>query len=188
MITDLDRFTIAADRPLIEAIQKMDRFGSSTIFVVESKRLVGCLSDGDVRRMFMAKTLSHEVPITEVMVRDPRSCQASDDKQKVRAVMETNLIRHLPVLEGDILVGVLEHGDGDSRRIVGTNVEAAILCGGKGLRLGSLTKNTPKPLLSVGGIPLLISTIRKLARAGVQRVTLLTHYLHEQFEEARRKR
>lgn len=183
VITDLDRFTICAERPLIEAIQKMDRFGNSIIFVVDAQKLVGCISDGDIRRMFMRKALSHEVPIREVMVTEPISCQSGDNRDKIQAQMRVKRLRHMPVLEGERLVGILEEDDADARVIRGVEVEAAILCGGKGLRLGALTKKTPKPLLSVGGIPLLVSSIRKLARAGVERVNLLTHYLHEQFED-----
>lgn len=57
--------------------------------------------------------------------------------------------------------------------------QAVILCGGKGTRLKSLTKDTPKPLVEVSGVPLLDRTIRLLAAHGVEKVLLLAGHLSE---------
>ena len=46
--------------------------------------------------------------------------------------------------------------------------QAVILCGGKGTRLGEKTADFPKPLLDVGGVPLLDRTIQMLAAQGVE--------------------
>lgn len=58
--------------------------------------------------------------------------------------------------------------------------QAAILCGGLGTRLGSLTQNCPKPLLPVGGRPFLEILIEEIARQGVDRVLLLAAFESEQ--------
>ena len=57
-----------------------------------------------------------------------------------------------------------------------------LLVGGRGTRLGSLTDETPKPLLPVGGRPFLEHILEALATAGVREVVLSTGYLAEQFE------
>jgi UTP-glucose-1-phosphate uridylyltransferase len=49
--------------------------------------------------------------------------------------------------------------------------QAVILCGGLGTRLGDLTRNTPKPLLPVGGIPFLQILMQEITRAGSARST-----------------
>jgi D-glycero-D-manno-heptose 1,7-bisphosphate phosphatase len=69
------------------------------------------------------------------------------------------------------------------RRIV-TNrgLQAAILVGGRGTRLGSLTAATPKPMLSVAGKPMLEHLIVALVDQGVEQVVLLAGYLGEQLE------
>ena len=54
--------------------------------------------------------------------------------------------------------------------------QAVILCGGLGSRLGSLTADTPKPLLPVGGIPFLDVLLFELARHGVTRILLLAGF------------
>lgn len=54
--------------------------------------------------------------------------------------------------------------------------QAVILCGGRGTRLGALTRATPKPLLEVGGRPFLDHVIEELARQGVTRILLLAAF------------
>lgn len=61
-------------------------------------------------------------------------------------------------------------------------MEAVILCGGRGMRLGALSANTPKPLLPVGGAPFLHHLLTAMRHEGVTRVVLSAHYLAEQFE------
>lgn len=60
--------------------------------------------------------------------------------------------------------------------------QAVILCGGRGTRLGNLTKAVPKPLLPVAGEVLLDRSIRLLARHGIERVLLIAGHLGDQIE------
>jgi len=63
-------------------------------------------------------------------------------------------------------------------------VKAVLLAGGRGTRMGSLTDETPKPLLQVGGRLLIERAIEKLARAGISDVIISTGYRAEQFDDA----
>ena len=58
---------------------------------------------------------------------------------------------------------------------------AILLVGGRGTRLGSLTDQTPKPLLEVAGRPFIFHLLEHLASQGIARVTLATGYLASQF-------
>jgi MurNAc alpha-1-phosphate uridylyltransferase len=59
---------------------------------------------------------------------------------------------------------------------------AVILCAGLGTRMRPLTLTTPKPLLPLGGRPILAHTLEQLKKAGVKRVVINAHYLAEQVE------
>jgi D,D-heptose 1,7-bisphosphate phosphatase len=65
-----------------------------------------------------------------------------------------------------------------------TVTQCAVLAGGLGTRLGSLTEATPKPLLSRGGRPFLAWLLRELSRFGVNEFVLLTGHLSEEIERA----
>lgn len=60
---------------------------------------------------------------------------------------------------------------------------AMILCAGFGTRLNELTKDTPKPMLEVGGKPILEHTINNLKKAGVKDIIINLHYLHEKITD-----
>ena len=67
-------------------------------------------------------------------------------------------------------------------RSVGRNMKAMILAAGLGTRLGVITKDTPKPLIQVGGKPILEHVILKLKAAGVTSLVINLHYLAEKIE------
>ena len=59
------------------------------------------------------------------------------------------------------------------------NVPVFVLCGGRGTRLGLAADGRPKPMIEVGGEPLLIHLIRSYARFGFRRFVLCTGHRHE---------
>ena len=60
---------------------------------------------------------------------------------------------------------------------------AVVLAAGFGSRMGSYTKNIPKPLLPINGRPLLDYTIRQLASCGIKKLFLNTHYHANQIDD-----
>ncbi|MBB4132496.1 N-acetylmuramate alpha-1-phosphate uridylyltransferase MurU [Xanthomonas sp. 3075] len=62
-------------------------------------------------------------------------------------------------------------------------MKALIFAAGFGERMRPLTERTPKPLLSVGGTPLIVWHLRKLAALGVDEVVINTSWLAEQFPQ-----
>jgi dTDP-glucose pyrophosphorylase len=62
------------------------------------------------------------------------------------------------------------------------DVKAVLLAAGRGTRLGQLTAATPKPLLQVGGRPIIAHILDGLAAAGVAEVLIVVGYLGDQIE------
>lgn len=62
-------------------------------------------------------------------------------------------------------------------------IKAVILAAGFGSRMGVLTKNTPKPMLKVGGKPILYYTVSQLVKYGVTDICMNLHYHHEQITD-----
>ena len=63
-----------------------------------------------------------------------------------------------------------------------SEITVAILCGGLGTRLGALTRDTPKPLLPVGGMPFLDHLLLELGRFGFRKIVLLAHFRSDAIE------
>lgn len=63
-------------------------------------------------------------------------------------------------------------------------MKALIFAAGLGERMRPLTAHTPKPLLAVGGTPLIVWHLRKLAALGVREVVINTSWLAEQFPQS----
>lgn len=63
-------------------------------------------------------------------------------------------------------------------------MKAMILAAGRGERMGALTDTCPKPLLPVGGMPLIAHHLRRLQQAGFREVVINTSYLGEQIRDA----
>ncbi|MFN8925022.1 MAG: HAD-IIIA family hydrolase [Rhodospirillales bacterium] len=68
------------------------------------------------------------------------------------------------------------------------DLQAVVLVGGRGTRLGALAADTPKPLLPVGGRPFLDHVVDELARHGFRRILLLAGHLAGAVEDFARRR
>lgn len=174
---------IGEEATLIEALERLNRLsgGVMTLLVVDrDEAMTGTLTDGDVRRALLAgATLS--TPVAEVMHRDFQrldDCRPLD-VERLRAIRQMG-IRLVPVLDGSNRI----------KRVIDTRltstllpVSALLMAGGKGERLRPLTLTTPKPLLKIGGKPIIDYNIEALSRVGIDDITVTTNYLAEQIHE-----
>lgn len=163
---------------LEEAIRVLDQSGRGTIFIADAaKRLVGVLSDGDVRRAFL-RHVPLTTPIHQVMNRSPKSVNPAQDGEKARELMDQLKIRYVPMVDADDkIIRILTHEE--VHHPPARDNLAVIMCGGLGSRLKELTKERPKPLLSVGGRPILETILYQLASYQFRKVVLATNYMAE---------
>ena len=140
-----------------------------------NNRLDGLVTDGDIRRALVGgATLSD--PVHKFVQRDFRSVGIGTNRSQALDLMKAFNIQHLPILDDQgRLVGLhlLE-------RLIKTEVvhnPALILAGGKGTRLGELTRNTPKPMIKVAGRPILERLVLHLVGGGIRRIFLSVNHL-----------
>jgi mannose-1-phosphate guanylyltransferase/phosphomannomutase len=62
-------------------------------------------------------------------------------------------------------------------------MKAVILAGGRGERMGKITKKIPKPMIKIGGLPILEHQINLLKRYNIKEITLIVNYLSEVIEK-----
>src|SRR6516162_8787610 len=105
-------WTIDPNATVIDAIRLMDEKNVGALPVVDNGKLVGIVSERDyTRKVILKGRSSKETPVKEIMTKqlvtvDPRDCVT-----ECMRIMTEKRVRHLPVLEGADLVGILSIGD-----------------------------------------------------------------------------
>lgn len=169
----------ASVRDALETITKNSR---QAVFVVDDDgRLAGLVTDGDIRRAIL-RGVGLDDRVTAVMNPRPVSVPLGTGRAAALAMMQRRTIRHLPVVdERGRLVDVILLDD--ALRPATLPNAAVLMAGGEGSRLRPLTDATPKPLLSVGGKPLLEILVERLRDAGVRDFWMSVGYKSEMIEE-----
>lgn len=166
---------------LREALGVIDRSGSQMALVVDAdRRLLGTLSDGDIRRALL-KGVELSDQVGHAMHTSPQCARVGDDRTAILATMRRRGLHQMPVVdEQQRVVGLEIYVDFfDSPRRPNWMV---IMAGGLGSRLGDLTRDVPKPMLQVGSRPLLETIVRNVAEQGFERIYLAVNYKAEQIE------
>lgn len=103
---------IAPAAPVIEAIRAMADHGIGALLVMDGPRLAGIVSERDyARKVILQGRSSRDTPVADIMTARVVSVSPADTTDRCMQVMTEHRIRHLPVLEGDAVVGVLSIGD-----------------------------------------------------------------------------
>ena len=105
-------FSIAPDALVFEAIQLMAEKNVGALLVIKGKKLVGIFSERDyTRKVFVRGKSSKETRVDEIMSSNVTVTHPNEGVDDCLRLMTDKHIRHLPVLEGDKIVGVISIGD-----------------------------------------------------------------------------
>ncbi|MEM7353346.1 MAG: nucleotidyltransferase family protein, partial [Acidobacteriota bacterium] len=161
--------------------------GRGIALVVDSaRRLLNTVTDGDVRRAILAN-LDTESPVSALLEQlegaRPTTVPVGTSNDEVLHLMRQRGLRHIPIVDDtNCVVDLLELTDLVPEESE-LSASAMIMAGGYGKRLRPLTDTLPKPMLPVGGRPLLELIIEKLRHSGIRDVHLATHYRGEVIED-----
>ena len=167
---------------VLEAMQRLDKGAAQIVLVVNAQgRLLGTVTDGDTRRALLrGETL--DVPVSGIMNRTPQTIGADASREQAISLMRARTIHQLPVVDAEGRVIELITLD-EALREARQETLVVLMAGGIGSRLRPLTETTPKPLLPIGGRPLLEITITNLARQGFGRFLISVNYKANMFRE-----
>lgn len=105
-------FSIAPGATVFEAIELMDNKNVGALLVVQDGQLTGMISERDYTRKVMLRgKRSRETSVQEIMSRDLTVAHPHEPVEKCLRLMTEKRIRHLPVVDGETLRGVISIGD-----------------------------------------------------------------------------
>ncbi len=105
-------WTIGPDDTVFEAIKLMSDKGVGALPVVYAGKVIGIISERDyTRKVILKGRASKETPVKAIMSAPVLYTTPDEPIEKCMAVMTAKHIRHLPVLEGEELVGLISIGD-----------------------------------------------------------------------------
>lgn len=105
-------WSIAPDASVHEAMSLLAAHNVGAVVVTRGERLVGILSERDcVRRVMLAQRSASTTRVEEVMTAPVTSVRTADTVERCMRMMTEQRIRHLPVVEGERVVGMISVGD-----------------------------------------------------------------------------
>lgn len=115
-------WSITPDTLVYDALKLMAEKEVGALLVIEGRRLVGIISERDYARKVILKGKSSlDTPVKEIMTQRVIYVRPEQTVEECMALVTEKHIRHLPVLEGDELIGVVSIGD-----LVKADIEAKV--------------------------------------------------------------
>lgn len=163
---------------ILKALELLDLYALRIVLVVdENNHLLGSITDGDIRRGLLKGQDLH-ASVETIMHITPYSVEEGTlTNRQIFEIMREKRYLALPIIKNGQLVNIITLDD-----LIRTKKKenpVFIMAGGFGTRLRPLTDKCPKPMLPVGGKPLLETIICSLKEQGFYKFYISTHYLPE---------
>ena len=178
----LSNVCIGPDATVRQALEAIDR-GASAIALVTGDDccLRGVITDGDIRRGLL-RGAQLDSPVLQFANTEPHVVRPEATRASVLDLMRSLRISEVPVVDASgMLVGLHTLNDIVGRKPL-SNI-AVIMAGGKGTRLGALTKDTPKPLMTVADRTIIEWIILGLVESGITNIFVSVAYLAEKIKD-----
>ena len=107
-----DLLTVDSKKPVIEALTIMAKYKIGALIVTNEATMVGVVSERDyAREIILEGKSSKDTKVEEIMTKKVLTLSASDKFEKGLEIMTQKRIRHMPVMDGKELIGMVSQGD-----------------------------------------------------------------------------
>jgi dTDP-glucose pyrophosphorylase len=159
------------EHTFFDIVKKIDEGGNGFILILDDTNFViGIVTDGDIRRAILNKNKKVKDLINKNPIVFPHSKSRADAKRFLMSIHR----KQLPIVdENNRLLDIIFLHE-DEMNFKPNYV--VIMAGGMGTRLGELTKDTPKPMLHIGGKPILENIVKSFIDGGFNKFIFCVNY------------
>jgi dTDP-glucose pyrophosphorylase len=166
-----------------DAIRCLDNSGLQIAIIVDDQeRLLGTITDGDIRRGLL-RGVNLADPLKSIVHSDPLVVPPTLESNMVLQLMQANKIHQLPIVDKEHKVVGLHVWDEMQQNSKARPNRMVIMAGGRGTRLQPYTEECPKPMLLIGDKPMLEHIILRARSDGFRYFILAVHYLKHIVED-----
>ncbi len=183
---EISKFLGNKEMTIMDALGVIDANTWGVMYVVdEEERLVGCITDGDVRRGLMQRG-DLSMKISEIMNSSPRYVHEKARNTAVK-IMADSRITSLPILDDnhhitDIILFNTKVDAVLRKARALSDYAVIIMAGGEGTRLQPYTKILPKPLIPIGDVPIIERVIEQFYSFGVSKFFVTVNFKKKMIE------
>lgn len=172
---DIQKIKLTVDSTIREALEIIDIGAVKFAIVVDADdKLIGTLTDGDIRRAILdGKSLDDRIEGT--YFKEPTVVNISSTREEIINLCTSKKIYQIPVVDNEGRVVSIDLLDELLKPEVHAN-KVILMVGGLGTRLRPLTENVPKPMLHVGGKPILQTIVEKFVNYGFVNIVMCVGY------------
>lgn len=158
-----------------EALGIIDSGAMQIALVVDDNdKLLGTLTDGDIRRGIL-RGLDLDSSIETIVFKEPAVAKISSTKEEILKIALSKKLHQIPIVDDNGIVLDLKEIEELVEPKIKTN-RVILMVGGLGTRLRPLTQDTPKPMLKVGNKPILQTIVEKFAEYGFVNITMCVNF------------
>ncbi len=179
---NISGITLTPQSTVKDALEIIDQGQLQIAIVIDDNgKLIGTLTDGDIRRGFLSgRTL--ESPIKGLYSKNPIVAHIKDSRDDVLELCTSKKVYQIPVIDDSgVVIGVDLLDEILKPNILPNKV--VLMVGGLGSRLRPLTEHMPKPMLKVGGKPILQTIVERFANHGFINITFCVNYKSDIIQE-----
>ena len=172
---DIHKIKLTVNSTIKEALQVIDIGAVKFAIIVDiDDKLIGTLTDGDIRRAILdGKTLDDK--IETIYFKEPTVVNANSTREEIINLCTAKKIYQIPVVDSEGRVIGINLLDELVKPEIHAN-KVVLMVGGLGTRLRPLTNSTPKPMLPVGGKPILQTIVERFVSYGFVNIVMCVGY------------
>lgn len=160
-----------------DALKRLDETAKKILLVVEQNKLIGVLTDGDIRRWIL-KNGNLKETVDVIMSKNPKFIYKEEVKNAKRILKEYS-IEAVPVVDENLqVIDIIFWNDKFNKKLNYAKISnpVVIMAGGAGTRLKPYTNVLPKPLIPIGDIPIVERIINNFIEYGCNNFYMTVNY------------